>query len=309
MTKKRDHSIQFVAKITGINAHTIRAWEKRYQAIVPHRDHNQRRLYGEDHIDRLKKLSDLVNMGSSISDIANLSEEELNGLHLRFRGEEKKKISEAENKNFDIHSTLQNLTLALHHYKLEVISHELDKMKTVLGPRDFALSVLLPLINEVGMQVDAGQLTIAQEHALSAILRFHIGQILYKHYDHKKKKDLTIAMTTPEGELHEFGILIAALLCCHYDINFIYLGTSLPSESLTTAVKQMNCPYVLLGISKASAHKVTQLDAYVESMHKELGERCKIWLGGISKLAEQRQWAQVEFFPTLHLLDQRLAAL
>jgi DNA-binding transcriptional MerR regulator len=61
-TENQTYNIQFVANITGINPHTIRAWEKRYQAILPQRDHNGRRLYSNSDIDRLSTLHKLVKM-------------------------------------------------------------------------------------------------------------------------------------------------------------------------------------------------------------------------------------------------------
>ena len=72
---ERNYSIQFVSKITGINAHTIRAWEKRYSAVVPNRTDTGKRIYSEDDVDRLKKLHELVKMGNAISDVAKLNEQ------------------------------------------------------------------------------------------------------------------------------------------------------------------------------------------------------------------------------------------
>ena len=54
------YSIQFVANVTGINPHTIRAWEKRYGVTNPVRDKNGRRLYSDNEIQRLDLLNKLV---------------------------------------------------------------------------------------------------------------------------------------------------------------------------------------------------------------------------------------------------------
>lgn len=76
------YSIQFVSNVTGINPHTIRAWEKRYGATNPHRDKNGKRLYSDTQIKRLKVLHTLVNFGNSISDVAKLTRQELSLIHI-----------------------------------------------------------------------------------------------------------------------------------------------------------------------------------------------------------------------------------
>ena len=150
-------SIQFVSQVTGINAHTLRAWEKRYSAVVPQRNTKGKRLYSQDNIERLKKLIFLVNMGSSISDISGLETERLEELVSQYDVSKPKKVEKKAAADVDINSTLQNLVMALYGYKLDIISHELDKIKAQLGPRDFALSILSPLLKEVGDLVDRGR--------------------------------------------------------------------------------------------------------------------------------------------------------
>lgn len=71
------YSIQFVANVTGINPHTIRAWEKRYGVTNPVRDKNGRRLYSDNEIQRLDLLNKLVSFGNNISDIASLEKDKL----------------------------------------------------------------------------------------------------------------------------------------------------------------------------------------------------------------------------------------
>ena len=79
--KQNLYSIQFVSNVTGINPHTIRAWEKRYGATKPVRDKNGRRLYSDGEIHRLDLLNKLVGYGNNISDIAYMGVEELNEVY------------------------------------------------------------------------------------------------------------------------------------------------------------------------------------------------------------------------------------
>ena len=92
MEENYRYGIQFVSKITGINSHTVRAWENRYNAITPMRDKNKRRLYSNEQIKRLKALKGLVDFGNSISDIAGLPDEELLNMLDKFVPSTKQKI-------------------------------------------------------------------------------------------------------------------------------------------------------------------------------------------------------------------------
>lgn len=307
-------SIQFVSRITGINGHTIRAWEKRYRAVVPARDHNGRRLYSQHQVDRLTKLFELTSLGNNISDIANLDDQQLEKMYHTYvhHRSDQTQIAAPEQKNnapLDINFGLQNLMLALAHFKLDIISHELEKMKISLGPRDFSLSILQPLLVEVASQVDSSMISIAQEHALSAVLKFHVGHMLYQSFNNKVRQDLNIALATPEGELHEFGIMIGSLLCSHYRLKFIYLGSNMPVEALADACKQLGSKILILGISRNfSQNKQPELDEYVQQLTDLLPNQTKIWLGG-GRVSQKVKTNQVETISTLQMLDHQLAKI
>lgn len=328
-------SIQFVSNVTGINPHTIRAWEKRYQAVVPSRTPKGKRIYSQEDIDRLNSLHDLVKLGNSISDIAKRSSEELQSLLGQFNGQKSDishnsqasqsyvhqsspnrgdhslgSIQTSKSLNLDVNTTLQHLIMALRGFKLDIISHELTKMKEVLGPRQFALSILAPLLAEVGVLVEKSYISIAQEHALSAILKFHIGQILYQFVARHNKSNLVVAISTPEGELHEFGIMIAALLCSYYNINFYYLGPNMPAESLAQAANQIQAKIVILGLSRVyNTDPSNNLESYVTELRENISSDMSLWLGGVSEPSKYLDQSEVECIPTLQMLDQRLSKM
>ena len=56
------YNIQMVSKLTGISIHTLRAWEKRYQAVVPERDSSGRRTYNDSELEKLKILGKSVHL-------------------------------------------------------------------------------------------------------------------------------------------------------------------------------------------------------------------------------------------------------
>lgn len=312
MSNLEGFSIQFVSQVTGINAHTLRAWEKRYQAVVPSRNDKGKRLYSDADIARLKKIIFLVSMGSSISDIAKLDDERLAELESQYDKKTPSQVSALKKPapQIDINSTLQNLVMALNGYKLDIISHELAKVKESLGPRDFALSILSPLLAEVGDLVENKMLSIAQEHSLSAIIKFHVGHMLYKHMEEADKVDINIIISAPEGELHEFGIMISALLCCHYNLKFFYLGPNMPADSLAEACNQIGAEIVIIGVSRVyDSHPGGALDEYVNSLNGALDDKTKLWVGGVGKASTFLDQTNITVIPTLSTLDHKLSQI
>jgi MerR family transcriptional regulator, light-induced transcriptional regulator len=67
-----NHSIRAVARRSGLSAHVIRIWEKRYGAVRPERSDTNRRLYSEEQVERLLLLRELTHAGHSIGMVAKL---------------------------------------------------------------------------------------------------------------------------------------------------------------------------------------------------------------------------------------------
>ena len=72
-----EYRIGTVATLTGLDPHTIRAWERRYGAVKPDRSDTGRRVYGDAQVERLQLLKALVDCGEAIGSIAHLSDEDL----------------------------------------------------------------------------------------------------------------------------------------------------------------------------------------------------------------------------------------
>jgi DNA-binding transcriptional MerR regulator len=304
-------NIQVASQLSGVASATIRAWEKRYKAVVPERGDNKHRLYSEKDIEKLALLSKLTDCGQSIGKIAKLSLEELKQIYstLLHQPYHEVLISTPSSQIVDFEKLLSAFYLALEAYKLDIISHELEKAKNLLSPKDLCLGLIVPLFREIGMKVERNELSIAQEHTLSAIFTFHMGQMIGQHYQRKNLKDDLLLIATPEGEMHEIGILASALLCVHYGVKFIFLGANLPSYSLAEAANALKPRAILLGTIKGheiSEHK--SLEDYLRELEKRLTTQTKIWVGGnlrpYAKAELERR--KIPFFPTLETFDQHL---
>ena len=76
----RSYRIGDVARYVGVSTHALRAWERRYGTVEPHRTPGGSRLYDAAQIDRLKTLKELTDYGHSIGEVARLSLVELKRL-------------------------------------------------------------------------------------------------------------------------------------------------------------------------------------------------------------------------------------
>lgn len=307
------YTIQMASKISGVGVHTIRAWEKRYQAIVPTRDEVGHRVYSKEDVEKLILLSELCLLGFTISKIAGMSILEL-----------KEQLKELGKKDEALHSldltlikdkteinpdeALMILRLALKTYKLDVISLELSKIKILLSTRDFVFKIISPLMSELGKAVANGEYSISQEHAMSAIVRFHIGHLLYRYQEGFKNRP-TFIICGIEGDLHEFGLLQAALLCQNYEYNVLYLGPDLPAEALLDTVKSLQPEFVVIGAtSMMGIHSKSHVETYLDKVLQKLDQKTELIFGSNLNLDSTRFLESKKFhqFVSLQALDQFL---
>ena len=164
------YPIRAVAKITGLSLDTLRAWERRYKAVVPERSERGRQ-YGPEHIERLLLLNQLVQKGHAIGGIASRSDEELRGL-----------LSEQPSQPVSVPAPpadmLAPILAAIESFDTLHASDELSRLAAVLSPRDLVYHVAVPLMREVGIRWHDGTLAIAQEHLVSQMLRTLLGSMM-----------------------------------------------------------------------------------------------------------------------------------
>lgn len=281
------YTIQMAAKISGVGVHTIRAWEKRYKAIVPRRDITGHRVYLKEDIEKLILLSELCLLGYSISKIANQSSIELKE-QLKVLGKSVASIKSLEMNLYDSEEEISIdhtqsigiILFALKSYKLDIVSKEIGKLKFSMNPKDFALNIILPIMTELNRAIMSEEYSISHEHALSAILKFHIGHILYKTQENLDREYYTIVFAGIEQDYHEFGILMGALIALHYQFKIIYLGPNLPAESLCDTVKFLEAKMIVIGAtSVVSLLGKNYLQNYVEKVAHGVSEQTEIVVG------------------------------
>ena len=134
------YSMRVVTRMTGLAADTIRAWERRYAAVVPARTEGATRRYSAEDVRRLGLLKAATTRGYRIGDIASLSEDELQSLasvedELTIVSERDAAVGERPESAFE--KIRSEYLEAVSQFKLRDASDLLARTSTVFPPRVF----------------------------------------------------------------------------------------------------------------------------------------------------------------------------
>jgi DNA-binding transcriptional MerR regulator len=297
-----------LSKVTGVSVHTLRAWEKRYKLVGPRRTTTGRRVYSQADIQRIQLLAKLVSSGHQIGSIADLSNDSLIGM-LKDLGE-----STADRGLAVIETLLPELVGYIERYNIEDFSHRMQKASQEHGSRTFILEVIAPLMKHIGDLVAKGSIDIAQEHAVSAIIRNFLNKIVFSSVQERVSKPHTlngVVFATQEGDLHEIGILMAAALTVLNGVKVYYVGPNIPAEPLAIAVRAFKAKTVVMGYTSTAIFTQKNIQSnYLKKLDAHLPQRVEIYVGGICdinlRLFEQKR--KVVHSPTLDLFDKQIRA-
>ncbi len=281
--------IKVVARMCGVSEHTLRAWEKRYGVVAPLRSGHGDRLYSNVEVERLKVLSRLNRSGYKMKDVAELPTSSLLAIM-----EEDKRFDPfhgiGKGKTFD--EIQKECFEHLKSFHLDWISECLHSYRLQLTVPDFVINLVVPLLGRLGGLVDQGLINVSQEHALSAIVRDQVAQVQVFTTPAEK----SVALTTPDGNFHEFGILLAATLCRCYGMEVHYFGASLPPRSLGEAVNQLKVDYIMIGNTGMPSHlKPMELSDYFKSLSDTVITSKKVWYGGVRETVGDFEFLEVEY--------------
>ena len=266
------YPIRAIAKLTGITAENIRAWERRYGAVVPQRSKGGR-LFSEEDLARLKLLKKAVDNGHSIGRIATLDDDLLMQLPLKSDNQ----VAAASIKDSSHQQEIETVLALIGDYEILEASRTLGKLASFLSPRSFIHEIVTPLMRRVGSAWGEGDFSIAQEHLASAMVRDVMGTLIRIYQRNTPQSRLLFA--TPAQEYHELGILSAALLAANGGLGIVYLGANMPHDDLIKAARKTKPRAVVLGlINRPSREKVNK--SYFKKVRQALPEKIDLLAGG-----------------------------
>jgi DNA-binding transcriptional MerR regulator/methylmalonyl-CoA mutase cobalamin-binding subunit len=242
------HPIKVAALKTGLSTHLIRVWERRYGAVKPERTSNQRRMYSEREIERLKLLGALTEAGHSIGNIANLDAGALQALILdkpfpaKSQPADQLRTDRRESGMLFVKKAVTAIS-DLNHDSLERV---LQEAAVELGQQGVLLLVVAPLSEEVGNLWESGMIGVAHEHFASAILRTFLGNMSRPFAPNESSPHILVA--TPTSQLHEIGAMIITAAAAAMGWQATFLGASIGPVEIASALKQKSARVVGLSV-------------------------------------------------------------
>lgn len=284
LAKSMDNSAQYlistVSKRSGVKSDLVRAWERRYQAVTPTRTEGGHRVYTDLDIARLKLLNQATNTGHSISQIAQLSLDELQTLLKKEADPEVqtlvKPIALGSNRHHIAEDYVEKCYASVLAFDAHTLESHFENAIVELGTEMFIEKLLNPLLTLIGERWRTGELRPVHEHMASAIVR-SLTYILRNNNPCSPNAPKMI-VTTPINQLHELGALLAGIIAELKGWKVTYLGANLPAEEIAAAVRFTNASAVTISISFKSDDLLISKE--LRRLRKLVGNDVALIVGG-----------------------------
>ena len=263
--KEQGYSIKDLEVLSGVKAHTIRIWEKRYNLLVPKRTDTNIRYYTEEDLKRMLNISMLVRNGFKISKVAKWDDKKISETILNLTSEITTESDYIEQLilymiNFD--------NINFYRLTTEIINK--------IGLEEAITKVFFNFFIRIGTYWQVGSVFPTQEHYVSNIFRQKlIAEIDKLGIVHSRQE--TILFYLPEKEMHEMSLLFYSYLAHKMGYRVIYLGQFVPQEDLSKIQEQVRIDFVFTAFINSIAKE--DLESYLESV-KELFRNQKVFITG-----------------------------
>jgi DNA-binding transcriptional MerR regulator len=215
------YTIKDLERLSGIKAHTIRIWEKRYNIIAPQRTSTNIRNYCDGELKKLLNISLLNRKGMKISKLAQLSNDELN-----------EKINQLIQNYHDTESLVENMAIAMIDFDEVKLEKILSRTIMQLGFEETIIKILYPFLVKIGVMWQTGIINPAHEHFISNQIRQKLIVAIDSLISASNPNSKRYTLFLPEGEFHELGLLFFHYLIKRRGHQVIYLGQSVPLNDL-----------------------------------------------------------------------------
>lgn len=220
------YSIRDLERLSGIKAHTIRIWEKRYRLVEPNRTITNIRTYCDSELKKLLNISILNRNGFKISKIAHLSLQEIS-----------EKVNQITRHEVDTQSQIEGLTIAMIEFDEARFEKILSRSILQFGFEDTVIKIIYPFLVKIGLMWQTGAINPAQEHFMSNLIRQKIWVAIDGQMIAENEGTRHLLFFLPEGEMHELGILFFAYLAKRRGNQVIYLGQSVPMPDIAEILR------------------------------------------------------------------------
>lgn len=263
--KSDGYSIKDLEILSGVKAHTIRIWEKRYRLLIPGRTDTNIRFYSDDDLRRILNISLLVKNKFKISKVSNWDETQI-----------KNSVLDITAKSSSESDYIDRLILFMLNFDTTGFFKLTSQIIEEKGIEDAVVKIFFVLFERIGTYWLVGTIFPAQEHYVTNIIR----QKLIVEIDKlgiESSRENSILFYLPDGELHEMSLLFYSYLARKMGYNVIYLGQFVPFEDLKKISVHTGVDYVFTAfINSVSKEK---LEEYLVNL-KEVFQHQKVFVTG-----------------------------
>ena len=263
-------SIRDLENLSGIKAHTIRIWEKRYSLFDPVRTPTNIRTYNPKDLKKLLNIVSVLDSGMKISKATSLSEEELS--------------DEIENLALTNQETSNSLLInefIISAIKCDIILFEKLFSKSVeqIGMENTIEDIIYPLLVKIGLMWTISKLEPAQEHFVSQLIRQKLFSAVNALPNVSSKEKYLLFL--PEGEDHEIGLLYGYYLIKKAGKECIYLGPDTPLNGIIECVENANSSHILTQFVTSRANQ--NISEYLLKLVSHFGHK-NLFVSGLCDL-------------------------
>lgn len=220
-TIKNNFSIKDLENITGVKAHTIRIWEKRYDLLSPERSETNIRYYSNKNLQKLLNIVLLNNNNYKISKISEMKDDEIS-----FTARELV-LDRAINEE-----AINSLKLAMFQFDKTLFNNIYSRLLLKKTFKEIFKEIFIPFLEHVGLLWQTETILPAHEHfvfnLISQKVQVNTEELKYTTII----SDTTYVLFLPENEIHELGLLYLNYELVLRGYKTIYLGQSLPIDNL-----------------------------------------------------------------------------
>jgi DNA-binding transcriptional MerR regulator len=227
------YSIKELERLSGIKAHTLRVWEKRYKLFTPSRTDTNIRYYCDEDLRKLLNITLLCNDGTKISKIVSMSEEEL------FQA-----VKEIKDDALLNQKRVDDLIIPMMEFDECKFNGLFNRYTTELGLEKTFTEVVFPFLEKVGVLWLCDEIRPYHEHFTSHVIRQKLSAAIDALPDPKEDARKVI-LFLPEGEYHELGLLFFSFLYKKRGIKVFYFGQSVPIEQVKIASEAIQPNWIL----------------------------------------------------------------
>jgi methanogenic corrinoid protein MtbC1 len=219
---KKNFSIKDLENISGIKAHTIRIWEKRYSLLSPERTETNIRHYSHKNLQKLLNIVLLNNNNYKISKIAQMDDDQILIIARELA------FDEAINDE-----AINSFKLSMFQFDKSLFNNTYSRLLHKKTFRDIFKEVFIPFLEHVGLLWQTETLLPAHEHFISNLItqkiQINTEELRYTQVNTNK----IFVLFLPENEIHELGLLYLNYELVLRGFKTIYLGQSLPLDNLS----------------------------------------------------------------------------